>query len=138
MKRFDLNNKEAFKLMLDGKKVISTSGRIFYLDEIRCFVCYESEDYTEIISYEQFLKNYSSSKAKFLEYIEPNNHRKYEFESYIGENFGVMPFEKCPIEVALKHQCSSLNDDYNALKSMYKNVSKVKVTLEISNILHEK
>ncbi|MBX9838764.1 MAG: hypothetical protein K2X69_10695 [Silvanigrellaceae bacterium] len=61
---------------------------------------------------------------------ENNKSRKYIFETYLGENFDTEPYDRCPIDVALKHQCSRLNDDYNALKSMYNRASKVKVTIE--------
>jgi hypothetical protein len=118
---FNLDQYQAFKLMLDGKKVINELNFIYGINKEKNLI---ETNVNTIKDYSEFLK---MQPYKFKEYIEP---RKYIFETYVGENFGVMPFGKCPMEVALKHQCSGLNDDYDNLKSMYKKVSKVKVTLE--------
>jgi len=121
---FNLDKYEALKIIMEkGKKVISDIGGVYHIEKGNLIL--EKNNYTSYFDYKDFLSNINSNKYK--EYNEP---RKYEFETYLGENFGVMPFGKCPMEVALKHQCSGLNDDYNNLKSMYKKVSKVKVTLE--------
>lgn len=118
---FNLDQYQAFKLMLDGKRVINEKNFIYKINKEKNLI---ETNVNTIKDYTEFLK---MQPYKFKEYIEP---RKYEFETFLGENFDTEPYKKCPIELALNHQCSSLNNDYNELKCMYKKVSKVKVTLE--------
>ena len=128
LKISNFSAREAYDLMLEGKKITigDNSNEIYYFDFDKNFICSKISDNI----YYHKLVNFLAINKLFKIYEEKNEPRKYTFETYIGEDFGAMPFEKSPIEVALKHRCLGLNDDYNNLKSMYKKVSKVKVTLE--------
>lgn len=126
---FNLNAKEALKLMLEGKAVISINGGMFFyhknLDKIIL-----NKNGTFNVIYEDIFLSYMTPKYK--EYIEPKKTNKIiTFNTYIGENTVCKPFKKCPIERAFGHEVSRLCDDLNALKSVYEKVSKVKVTIEI-------
>ena len=133
---FNLNAKEAFKLMLDGKEVIDEQeyiyslffSNIIYLKYENNIIMHRGETDANT-----FLKSNKRNKVfKFKEYIEPKKTNKIiTFNSYIGENTVYKPFKKCPIENAFGHEVSRLCDDIDALKSVYEKVSKVKVTFEI-------
>lgn len=126
---FNLNAKEALKLMLKGKSVISINGGVFiYHNNFDKIIV--NENGKMYIIYEDIFLSYKTPKYK--EYKEPKKTNKIiTFNSYIGENAGYKPFKKCPIESAFGHEVSRLCDDLNALKSVYLTVSKVKVTYEI-------
>ena len=126
---FNLNAKEAFKMMIDDKKVICSNGFVFER-HTRNISKKRNNKHVKYLGYEDFLleKDYSV----FKEYVEPKKEpRIITFESYVGENTGFKPFNKCPVEMAFDHEVSRLCDDLNALKSVYEKVSKVKVTFEI-------
>ncbi len=88
-KEFNLNHKEAFKLMLDGKKIIDIFGWIFWFEDFK--ICSKKNDSYIEYSCRFFLKEYTEIFNNFKEYIDPkitlleelNELKKYDENCHI-------------------------------------------------------
>lgn len=131
---YNLNNKEAFKLMLDGKEVIDEEGYIYslFFSNIS-FLKYENN----IIMHRgktdanTFLKSNKTNKVfKFKEYTE-SKPRKFEFEAFIGENpNNKMIFDNSCTDQAFGYYTSHIQKNKLSLSDNYEIISKFKVTME--------
>ena len=137
-KMFNLNAKEAFKLMLDGKDVIDEQGYIYSLFFSNIiFLRYENN----IIMHRgetdanTFLKyNKTNKDFKFKEYIEPKP-RKFEFEAFIGEkpDDKRLIFQEFCTDKAFGHGTTGLYSDRKYVeeyRNYFNKISKFKITME--------
>jgi hypothetical protein len=128
MKEFNINAKEALKLMLKGKTVISINGGMFFyhnnLDKIIV-----NENVKMYITYEDIFLSYKALKYK--EYIEPKKPRKFEFEAFIGENpNNKMIFDNSCTDQAFGYYTSYIYRKKEPLLDDYKIISKFKITMQ--------
>ncbi len=133
MTEYNLNNIEAFKLMLDGKVVISENNLFYKLNKIyiiRSDINNFYSDYIEIYLHKFLI---DASQIKFKEYIEPIKPRKFGFIAYLGENTEYLPYkDKYALHKAFSSHVSSLFNEKKDVEEIqcYKKISKFKVTME--------
>ncbi len=129
MNEFNLNEKEALKLMLDNKKVISKYGIVYCFNQKDNKIKYKSICESALTSIDYFL---SLKNVFFKEYIEPIKPRKFEFEAFIGEdslyrdkdeNFSLDKiFSSAVSDLVTRKEFISINS--------YNKISKFKITME--------
>nr|BFD33765.1 hypothetical protein GTC16762_33840 [Pigmentibacter ruber] len=129
MTEYNLSTKEALKLILDNKKVISNYGIVYCFNQIYNKIKYKSICESALTSIDYFL---SLKNVLFKEYIEPKKPRKFVFEAYLGEdslyrdkdeNFSLdMIFSSAVSDLVTRKELIS-NNSYNR-------ISKFKITME--------
>ena len=123
-----LNTFEAFKLMLNGKKVVCNRNNIYSFYKDNGTIEIESNNKIIFITVEIF---FSFSYPRFKEYIEPKKPRKFEFEAFIGENpNNKMIFDNSCTDQAFGYYTSHIQKNKLSLSDNYEIISKFKVTME--------
>lgn len=129
---YKIDRKEAFKLMLDNKLVISDNGHVYEMLK-RNISKKKNSTHIAYLDYPEFLLDDDCSL--FKEYIPLLKPRKFEFEAFIGEkpDGRRLLFQELCTDKVFGHETTGLYSEKKYLEdyiNYFNKISKFKVTME--------